>query len=96
VIILSKAIIQNYYCIVSNKKWHDYKLLIKPGTNNNHVAAELIREGYLVLRCLNTASLLKLQQITDYSAYRKIKPNSKWSERAFVFMKTIQLLDEDK
>jgi hypothetical protein len=86
---------QNYYCIVSKKKRNPYELVIRIGTNHNHVTRHLIQEGYLVLRCLSPLSVRKYQSYNDITEFYKERPNSKWSKKAFEFMKTIKLLEED-
>lgn len=90
---MPKPIIQDYYCIVTSKKFHDYKLIITQTTSTAKARQQLKKEGYRVLVCVSLHGLLRLQQAATFEEFIKERPSSQWNQQAFDFMKNINALE---
>jgi hypothetical protein len=91
---MPKPRIQNYYCIIKEKKFGEYSLLIRENTSTAKVRKELKKEGYRVLVCVSSIGLLKLQESETFEDFRRERPSSKWPIEAFNFMKEIKISKE--
>jgi hypothetical protein len=82
-------VIQDYYCIIKEKKFGEYSLIIRESTSSAKVRNDLKKEGYRVLVCTNQFGLLKLQQAESFDDFLFERPSSNWTEEEFNFMKQI-------
>jgi hypothetical protein len=88
---MPKPRIQDYYCIIKEKKFGEYSLLIRENTSTAKVRNQLKKEGYRILVCVTAHGLLKLQQAETFEEFLKERPSSNWTIEAFNFMKEIKL-----
>lgn len=87
---------QNYYCVVKREKFGDYELIIRKGTNGGKITTQLKKEGFRVMRCMN-AKFIKLCQSFRKSGYfYNGRQNTSMPHNALVFIREIELLEEDK
>ena len=87
---MPKPILQDYYCIIKQKKFGTYSLLIREDTSTAKVRNALKRDGYRVLVCCTSHGLLKLQAAETFEEFLSNRPTSQWNEEAFNFMKQIK------
>jgi hypothetical protein len=88
---MPKPIQQPYYCIIKQKKFGSYSLIIRENTSTAKVRKQLKSEGYRVLLCTTAHGLLKLQLSETFEDFLSERPSSYWNEEAFNFMKSIKI-----
>ena len=91
IITMPKPILQPYYCIIKEKKFGEYSLIIRENTSTAKVRKQLKSEGFRVLVCVTAHVLLKLQLAETFEDFIQERPSTYWSEEAFNFMKSIQI-----
>jgi hypothetical protein len=92
---MPKPRIQNYYCIIKEKKFGEYSLQIRENTSTAKVRKELKHEGYRVLLCVSSIGLIKLQESQTFDDFLRERPSSNWTQEAFDFMKQIEVVGKE-
>ena len=91
---MPKPILQPYYCIIKEKKFGEYSLIIRENTSTAKVRKQLKGEGFRVLVCVTAHGLLKLQLAETFEDFIQERPSTYWNEEAFNFMKQIKVNHE--